>query len=232
MKGSVLLILTVLLLFSNNNILLGQNEVSDFPLTEYKTENESAIQIFYISGDGGLNEFSKSLCAGIASRGYSVIALDAKKYFWSPKTPETFVKDLSTIIRHFQQLWKVDSFVLLGYSFGADVVAFMPGRLPEDLVKKIRYSFFLNPSPTTDFEVKLMDLLGKKPSNRKYDVSAEINSITHIPATCLFSEDDYDGISDRIYNDEVEIRILPGDHRFNHEVDLIISTIIASIGNN
>ena len=63
-----------------------------------------------------------------------------------------------------------------------------------------------------------METIGKYPFKRKYDVCPEINSISYDPVICLFSEDDSDGISDRIYNDELEIWILPHGHRLNCHV--------------
>ncbi len=63
-----------------------------------------------------------------------------------------------------------------------------------------------------------METIGKYPFKRKYDVCPEINSISHDPVTCLFLVDDFDGISDRICNDELEIWILPHDHRLNSHV--------------
>jgi len=174
-----------------------------------------------------MNEFSRSLCIKFADQGYSVIAFDAKKYFWDQKTPETFVKDLSAIIRYYQQLEKSNTFVLLGYSFGADVGAFIPGRLSVDLVEKMQYAVFLNPSSTTDFEIKLMDMLGKNPENRKYNTLSELISIQHMPIICLISEDEFEELSGKIQNKELKIQTLPGDHRFNRDVGLIVNTIVA-----
>jgi len=227
--NNIRLIALAFLLTCSVTHLFAQTDMTEFPITEYKADNESSVQIFYLSGDGGMNEFSKTLCSRFAKQGYSVIALDSKKYFWSKKSPEIFVKDLSAIIRHFQDVWKGNSFILLGYSFGADVGAFIPGRLSEDLMKRMKYSVFLNPSYTTDFEVKLADMLGKNSENGKYNALDEINSLGHFPVMCLISEDELGALSGKIHDEEIKIKTLPGDHRFNRDVDLIISTIITLI---
>jgi len=206
---------------------LAEDDISDFPIIEYKATYENSPQIFYISGDGGMNEFSKSLCRKFNDKGYSVIALDAKKYFWKEKTPEMFIKDISTLILHYQSIWHGDSFVVMGYSFGADVGAFIPARLPVDLVKKMKFSVFLNPSTSTDFEIKLMDMLGKEHNNRKYNIILELNSLEGTPVICLMSEDEISKISGKIQNEYIKVKILPGDHRFNFDYNLIVNTVIA-----
>src|SRR5690606_31598304 len=89
--------------------------------------------IFMISGDGGWTSFDQSLAESLAALGFHVAGLDAQKYFWNVKTPESSSANLVEAIMHYQKKFGEDNFVLTGYSFGASVVPFLANRLPENM---------------------------------------------------------------------------------------------------
>ncbi len=59
-----------------------------FPIKEWTSAVHDKPLIFYITGDGGFNEFSTALCKSLNKKGYDVFALDAKSYFYNKKTPD------------------------------------------------------------------------------------------------------------------------------------------------
>ena len=89
--------------------------------------------VLYITGDGGWNKFSKNLSQAFADKGYPVVALNAKDYFWKKKTPTQAATDITSLIKAYQVNWKRKKIILLGYSFGADVMPFVFNLLPTDL---------------------------------------------------------------------------------------------------
>jgi len=221
---------TLLLLFCLPSMkLMAQSAITDFPVYEYKSGSNNKTLFIYLSGDGGMNDFSKSLCSKLMEKGYSVMALDSKKYFWKPKDPQQFAEDLTQMIQHYQNLWHSDSLVIIGYSFGADVGAFVPQRLPFSILEKLKLVVFLNPSISTDYEIKLMDMLGKNSDNRKYDIVAEINHIDTARVICLMSAEEETIHAGMIQNKLILTRTLPGDHRFNNNYELIIRNIVEQL---
>ena len=89
--------------------------------------------IFYISGDGGFNKFSTNLCESLNKKGYDVFALNAKSYFWNKKTPEQTATDINNYLIKKIAGRKNQQVVLIGYSFGADVLPFIVSRLPKNI---------------------------------------------------------------------------------------------------
>ncbi len=59
--------------------LFGQDH--ELPVTLLSSNDTSKPIIFYISGDGGWNNFSSSLAKTLNEKGYMVAGLNAKKYF-------------------------------------------------------------------------------------------------------------------------------------------------------
>jgi type IV secretory pathway VirJ component len=205
----------------------GQADIRSFPVHEVKSADAPKSIIFYITGDGGWNSFSRDLCGSLSKTGFSIVALDAKKYFWDEKTPETFSSDLSMMISHYENKWKVGNWILVGYSFGADVAPFAPSRLNRKLISLPKACVLLSPSASTDFEIKLVDMLANTHPARKYDVLAEINK-TNCPMLCVYAEKEKQTVPDP-KETGVQVKMLPGDHRFNNDITALTQAIVSFI---
>src|SRR4051794_26793404 len=97
---------------------------SQLPVMEWKSASETPF-IFYISGDGGLNSFSTSLCKEINDGSYHIPALNAKSYFWDIFFKQKTAYDISAYLDNAFAARKNQQLVIAGYSFGADVVPFI-----------------------------------------------------------------------------------------------------------
>ncbi len=135
--------------------------VMSLPIETLPATGKNAVLVLYLTGDGGWNKFSQDLGASFVKKGYSVVALNSRKYFWDAKTPETFTKDINLLATHFLHLWKKTNVLIVGYSFGADVAAFLPSRLTKNVFFKTRLLALISAAASTDFEVKLSDFVGR-----------------------------------------------------------------------
>ncbi|TDG35935.1 hypothetical protein EZJ43_11320 [Pedobacter changchengzhani] len=201
-----------------------KGDLLKFPL-HTMNKNSSLQLLFYVSGDGGWNSFSQKLCEELSQKGYAVVCLDAKKYFWEQKTPEKFAQDASEILGYYLKLWNKDAFSIVGYSFGADAVAFLPNRISKYLQNKLKSNVLLIPSPTTNLEVKVSDMFGFGTDDGKYKILAEINKIQP-PVLCIFAKDDENSLATQIKGDAGLKKIfLPGSHKFDNEVKKVVQTV-------
>src|SRR5258706_8787787 len=180
--------LTLVLLAIPTSIL-AQTDIHSLPLYEVQTTGVPKGLIFYVTGDGGWNSFSKDLCSSLARNGFDVVAMDSKKYFWNERDPVVFASDICTIISHYQHKWAVNDWILVGYSFGADVAPFALSRVNRTLLRLPKACLLLHPSTSTDFEVKVLDMLSMASMERKYDVVAEIQK-SPCPTLCIIPQDE------------------------------------------
>lgn len=197
-------------------------QTSPLPVTEYKGTNPALPLVCYLTGDGGLNSFSKALIQQWNQKGYSVIALDCKDYFWKKKTPAQAATDVNSLLMQYLNAWKYSRFFFTGYSFGADVLPFIQNRLPVATSNKIVKTVMLSPSATTDFEVHFF--YGSKGES----VPAEINKLTK-PGLVLFGEDEKDTPGQAIHNPGIIIQKLPGDHHYNNDAAAIVQLIASRL---
>jgi len=191
------------------------NKANDFPIKEWTSTGTTPF-IFYISGDGGFNDFSNDLCTAIHNTGYSVTSLNAKSYFWDKKTPEETTTDLVNYLNKQFKGRRNHQLILIGYSFGADVMPFIVNRLPDSLRKNIVSVQLLSPSTSTDFEIHWLELLGAS-KKRNMDVVAEINKLGAQKTITVFgsNEDDFPvkQVTLKNYTNET----LPGGHHFGSD---------------
>lgn len=203
-------------------LLAGNIQETKLPVKVWTSTSYSTVVLF-ISGDGGLGGFSSSLCQSLNQQGYYVTALDAKKYFWEKKTPDQTTKDITGLLSEKEILSK-EQLVLVGYSFGADIVPFVVNKLPLTIKRKIKTVVLLSPSATTDFEIHVADWFGIK-VNRSMNVVSEINRMNGQKVVTVFGSKEKDfplkDITLRNFSNEV----LPGGHHFDDNVEAVARTL-------
>jgi len=214
----------LLLLFSTLALTVASQNL---PVKEWEASNHSKPLIFYISGDGGLNRFSTELCSSINKDGYDVDALDSKSYFWSKKTPEQTAEDFSDYLSKKIAGRQNQQIVLIGYSFGADVLPFVLNRLPKNISNKIKVSFLMASSGSTDFVIHIADLFGSG-KRRGMDVLSEVNKISNQKIVILNSSDDKGLDAGKIKISHIT-EILPGGHHFDGDIDEIVKVLVKFI---
>lgn len=198
----------------------------DLPLQYTDNSDTSKPLIVYISGDGGMNNFTNSLIRSLNKKEYAVLALDAKDYFWHKKEPQTFATAMNQAIATYLKNKKRNGFIVLGYSFGANVTPFLITRFPSSLNIKCRDVILLSPSANTDFEIKLLDMLGWGNSKGK-NVVTELNKLT-TPVILFFGEDENNFPISEI-TIKKQIVVMEGGHHYDNDVDDLAAKIVGKI---
>ena len=203
----------------------GNAAAQDFPVKEWASASQDKPLIFYLSGDGGLNKFSNSLCDGINKKGYEVIELNSKSYFWDKKTPGQTATDINNYLVKKMTGRKKQQIVMIGYSFGADVLPFILNKLPKDFHDKISVSFLMAPSESTDFEIHWSDIFGGH-TKRSMDVLTELNKLVNDKIVIISASDDGHLPLNKISLKRYTHEMLPGGHHFDGDTDEIVKVII------
>ena len=199
-------------------------QAGNLPVKEW-SRNSSNPFVLYISGDGGFNRFSIDLCNSLQQSGCSVTAIDAKSYFWHKKTPDQSALDITMYLNKEFDHRQSQNLVLVGYSFGADVLPFIIQKLPYSIRSKIRSTILISPSTTTDFEIHVTDIFGYS-TKRNMDVVSEINKLADEKVVTIFGDDEEDFPVNRITLNKYTNIVLPGGHHFKGETSILAHTIL------
>ncbi|MGN6616401.1 MAG: AcvB/VirJ family lysyl-phosphatidylglycerol hydrolase [Ilyomonas sp.] len=202
--------------------------VAGLPLATYaaSTNDTSKPVIVYYTGDGGFNSFSTSFAKQLNSKGYNIVSFNSLKYFWRTKTPEQAAADAIQVIEYAQKTYNRKRFVLIGYSFGADVMPFIFNRLPKRLQVDTKYMVLMSPSTHTDFTVHVTELLGRN-NKGSSNIPEEINKITGIPLLIVAGEKEEGGLNtSSLTIPNIHKLIIPGGHHYDSDPSFVVNTII------
>ena len=108
--------------------------VNDLPLVEVPAKGPGKALAVMISGDGGWAGIDKDVSQALAAKGIPVVGWNSLQYFWTARKPDAAARDLERILRRYLAVWGKQEVLLIGYSFGADVLPFFASRLPADLL--------------------------------------------------------------------------------------------------
>jgi type IV secretory pathway VirJ component len=203
-------------------------EVDDLPLVEVptaasSTRNEMAV---IISGDGGWAELDKSVAAGLAEQGVPTVGINSLRYFWTPRAPDAVATDLAHIITHYSAAWHRDRTILIGYSFGADVLPFIVNRLEPAVRARVSGVVLLGLSTTAQFEFHVAEWLGQS-SGPELSTVPEVDRLS-VPVTCVQGEDEEDSACGRIRNPRARVVTVGEGHHFGGEYERLANVILGS----
>jgi type IV secretory pathway VirJ component len=224
-KGLLLLLLLAVLVISLYLLLPG---TKSFPVKEWIASSHDRPMVFYITGDGGVNDFSTGLCSALHRKGYDVCALDARSYFWHRKTPAQATDDINRFVTAKLAGRDNIELIFIGYSFGADVLPFILNTLPVNTQERIWATVIIGSSGSTDFEIHWADLVGKTTVG-KMEVVPEINKLRQQKIVIIDSKGDSSLSVGKIVLKKYIHVVLQGGHHFGGKTDSLANVILKHI---
>jgi type IV secretory pathway VirJ component len=203
-------------------------EVRDLALIEVPVPAPARTDTIAIilTGDGGWADLDKHIAEGLAARGIPSIGWSSLRYYWTPRTPEGAAADLARILGHYMSQWSVKRIILVGYSFGADVLPFLVNRLPASVLPHVRAVVLLGPSPTADFEFHVSDWIGHRRGSQ-YRTVPEAERLTP-PVVCVRGAGEDDSACRSLKGPHITSVEVGRGHHFSGDyaqlVDLILNT--------
>lgn len=203
--------------------------VSDLPLHAVGTQASAPTFAVFLTGDGGWAAFDQRVCADLAQRGVPTIGFDAGAYFSVMRSPEEAAQALARTLRAGMQRWHAQRAIVIGYSFGADVMPFLVDRLPQDLRAHIDRVALMAPSTTAPFQVTAGERVGlETPGGRPIlpELQADARQGLHI--VCIYGATDRSAICPTLRLPETQSPELAGGHGFNGKDDAVAAAILSA----
>ncbi len=206
-------------------------DISDLPVNEVHAEPDSNSDelAILLTGDGGWAGLDQELAARLAADGVPTVGLNSLKYFWTERTPDETARDIARIMRHYLAAWHKQRVLLVGYSFGADVLPFVVNRLPPDLRAQVATVNLLGVDSNASFEIKIADWVGSDDDGPK--TRPEIAAIGALPILCVYGEGETDSICPTLPKAPEHTRITLAEvgkgHHFGGEYATLAERILA-----
>jgi type IV secretory pathway VirJ component len=167
-------------------------EIGDLPVSEVRSQGRSEELALLVSGDGGWAGLDQELAARLAANGVPTVGLNSLKYFWRQRTPDETARDVARLMRHYLAAWDKQRVILVGYSFGADVLPFVVNRLPAELRARVASVSLLGIDSNASFEVSIADWVGS--SGGGPPTRPEVAGLSELPVLCIYGEGESDSI--------------------------------------
>jgi type IV secretory pathway VirJ component len=200
-------------------------DVGDLPIQEVHASGSAEEFALLLTGDGGWAGLDQELAARLAGAGVPTVALNSLKYFWSARTADETARDVARILRHYFDAWHKARVLLVGYSFGADVLPFVVNRLPAELRARVASVSLLGIDSNASFEVRLTDWVGADAGGAP--TRPELARITQLPVLCLYGEGERDSICPGLPAGGVQREQIGTGHHFGGEYATLADRILA-----
>ena len=200
-------------------------EISDLPLQEVHAAGPAQEFALLLTGDGGWAGLDQELAARLAAEGVPTVALNSLKYFWTPRTPQQTAEDVARVLRHYLAAWNAQRVLMIGYSFGADVLPFVVNRLPPDLRARVASVSLLGIDAHASFEVHVAEWVGGDEGGPP--TRPELAEITGLPVLCIYGEGETDSICPQMPPGTVTREQIGKGHHFSGEYALLADRILS-----
>ena len=191
-------------------------DIAGLPLVEVRAPHEDPSTLaVMLSGDGGWAALDRGVSAELAAKGISTVGWDSLSYFWKARTPEEAARDLGRVLRHYLDAWHKQRAILIGYSFGADVLPFVANALPDDLRRRVALAAFLGLGRTAMFEFHLSDWLDTGRGADALPVLPQIQALGWTRGLCIYGEDEEESLCPDLARLGIAVHRVRGDHHFD-----------------
>ncbi|RYY75682.1 MAG: cutinase family protein [Gammaproteobacteria bacterium] len=195
---------------------------------EYNSETLAVL----ITGDGGWAAIDKNIARILAEKGIATVGFDALSYFWKARTPEETTTDVESVITQYLEKWNKKRVILIGYSFGADVLPFITNNLTDDSKKRLALVALLGMGKTAAFEFRLSSWMNADKDSSRLPLLPEIEKMKWANSICIYGVDDPAANCVPIAGLGVRPISMTGDHHFDEKYEELVQHIIENIKQN
>ena len=192
------------------------------PLVEVPARRGASgdVLVVLLSADGGWARLDEELAARLSAAGYPVVGWNSLRYYMTPRDPTVAADDLSVVMRTYQRKWHRPRVLLVGYSFGADVLPVAAARLGGADRASLAGMVLLGFSSDAEFKFRPRELGGRV---REYPTLPVIRGFRDLPILCIGGDRDRRLACARIGTPNATSRVIPSGHSLGAHADQIFT---------
>lgn len=176
------------------------------------------------SGDMGLHVGMGPRIAGrLAADGVPVFAASSLAEFRRRHTPDETRAFVAATVRRGLAYAHADRAILIGQSFGADMLQVGATGLPDDLRRKVQMVALVVPGDTVIFRASPAELFDwVRPDAWALPTARRL---TWAPAICIYGREETSSLCPRLSLPNMQRVALPGPHSLNHDHDALYAVL-------
>ncbi|WP_315760029.1 AcvB/VirJ family lysyl-phosphatidylglycerol hydrolase [Sphingomonas sp. Y38-1Y] len=206
----------------------GLKLIDSVPLRLFDADGRSRVAAVFVSGDMGLGYgLGKQVAPALAARGIPVLGVSSPVQFGTRRTRAEVDGVIADAIRQALARTGADRVVLMGQSFGADMVAVAAPDLPAELRRRVAAIALVVPGNTAFFRADPTDLtyLGT-PDARP---AAGMRALRWAPVICVWGVAERDSLCPELAGSAARTIALPGGHFLRNDSRLLVTTLVREL---
>lgn len=186
------------------------------------------IAVTFFSGDMGFRSgMNSKIAEALVERGIPVMGFSSIHYFERHRTREQADAIVADALRTTMARTGAQRVILLGRSYGADIVATTTPDLPSDLRSHISAVALLVPGQSVYFRADPLGLAYLGTPDAK--PLAALSAFKGAPIVCIYGEEEDDSLCPPLAEAGANVQALPGGHFLKHDNVRVISTLVNAL---
>ena len=195
---------------------------ADLPAQGASKERRYAAVL--LSGDMGTRTgLGGEIAARLARHGVATVSVNSLNYFKVRRRPEEVSAMLAEAMRHAMALGHTDRVVVLGQSFGSDMVHVGLEHLPQALRRHVSLVVLTVPTRTVFLRVSPLEWLDETTPDAPALASAR--KLDWVPVVCIRGRDEPESLCPLLHLPRLTQIVLPGDHYLNKDADRLFGAV-------
>ncbi|PDT81979.1 AcvB/VirJ family lysyl-phosphatidylglycerol hydrolase [Sinorhizobium sp. BJ1] len=199
------------------------------PLTVLDAKpSRDTVAVIY-SGDGGWRDIDKEVGNALQQQGVPVVGIDSLRYFWSERQPQATADDLARIISYYRKRWNVRNVLLVGYSFGADILPRTYNLLPAATRARVRQVTLMAMSHRADFKISVLGWFGAEGEASAGDPVDDVRAIDPSLVQCIYGTEEEDDACPGLKSSGVDVVAIEGGHHFDEDYPALTRRVLDAL---
>lgn len=196
------------------------------PLTVLDAKPTRDTMAVIYSGDGGWRDIDKQVGDVLQQQGVPVVGVDSLRYFWAERQPKEVADDLAQIVAFYGKRWNVQNVLLIGYSFGADILPRTYNLLPAATRSRVRQVTLMAMSHQADFKISVLGWLGSDGEGSAGDPADDVKTIDPSLVQCFYGTEEEDDACPDLKSSGVDVVAIEGGHHFDGDYPALARRVL------
>jgi type IV secretory pathway VirJ component len=206
---------------------IGGSLFNVMPATGHASPHPRAVAL-YLSGDMGFHAgLGPEMVERLNRHGISVVTENSLHFFRARRTPE---QTGAMIAEGLQRAIAIDPAVpllLLGQSFGADVIAPSLPYVPTPLRKRIAFVGLVAPGATRQWRASPSQIFSI--GEPEEDATLAAQRLSWVPLLCIQGEEEQSSLCPSLHQRNATLTALPGGYALDHDADAASAALLRAI---
>ncbi|HEY0958511.1 MAG TPA: AcvB/VirJ family lysyl-phosphatidylglycerol hydrolase [Novosphingobium sp.] len=180
------------------------------------------------SGDMGFRlGMGPAIASRLADDGIPVLGVSSLSYFRKERSPAEVRALVQDAMRRAFVFGRADRLVLIGQSFGADMLHVGAVGLPEDLRRRVQLVVLVVPGKSVFYRVSPGEMFDwTRPDAEALPTALRLD---WAPVVCIRGAEEANSLCPRLHLPNVDRIVLPGGHPMHHDANRLYAAIASAI---